>query len=147
MSLAITPRPAAVSTSTRAPSPAVGSQTGPGGRRPDQSLHDALLDLREDGHVPWDWIVDENAIAREPVPRRHAAGALCSDYCGRIAATNGQCGGFLRTDFLPVLSEGDRVLYLGDYDLAGGQIEENTRRVLCRCPTSNARWKEQLPRA
>ena len=39
---------------------------------------------------------------------------------------------FLRTDLLPVLRAGDRVLYLGDYDLAGGQIEENTRRVLER---------------
>src|SRR6516225_7703129 len=30
-----------------------------GARRPDQDLHDALTDLREDGRVPWDWIVDE----------------------------------------------------------------------------------------
>jgi hypothetical protein len=30
-----------------------------GARRPDQDLHDALMDVREDGRVPWDWIVDE----------------------------------------------------------------------------------------
>src|SRR5262249_16085529 len=30
-----------------------------GARRPDQNLHDALTDIREDGRVPWDWIVDE----------------------------------------------------------------------------------------
>jgi len=30
-----------------------------GARRPDQDLHDALTDIREDGRVPWDWIVDE----------------------------------------------------------------------------------------
>lgn len=30
-----------------------------GARRPDQNLHDALTDIREDGRIPWDWIVDE----------------------------------------------------------------------------------------
>jgi hypothetical protein len=30
-----------------------------GARRPDQDLHDALTDIREDGRVPWNWIVDE----------------------------------------------------------------------------------------
>jgi hypothetical protein len=48
----------------------------------------------------------------------------------RIAATNGQVGGFLHTEVAPRLHVGDRVLYIGDHDLAGNQIEENTRRVL-----------------
>src|SRR5215472_1872814 len=30
-----------------------------GARRPDQDLHDALTDIRENGQVPWNWIVDE----------------------------------------------------------------------------------------
>ena len=30
-----------------------------GVRRSDQDLHDALTDVREDGRIPWDWIVDE----------------------------------------------------------------------------------------
>ena len=30
----------------------------------------------------------------------------------------------------PLLKPGDRVGYLGDFDLAGGDIEANTRRVL-----------------
>ena len=29
------------------------------GRRPDQDMSDALTDLRENGDVPWAWIVDE----------------------------------------------------------------------------------------
>ena len=29
------------------------------GRRPDQNMSDALTDLRENGDVPWEWIVDE----------------------------------------------------------------------------------------
>ena len=56
--------------------------------------------------------------------------AQCRDYRCRIASTNGQVGGFLHTKVAPLLSEGDRVGYLGDLDLAGGDIEANTRRVL-----------------
>lgn len=40
------------------------------------------------------------------------------EYRARIASTNGQCGGFLRTDIAPPLRPGDGVEYLGDYDLA-----------------------------
>jgi hypothetical protein len=57
---------------------------------------------------------------------------LVRDYRAQITATNGQCGGFLRTGIAPVLQEGGRVLYLGDLDLAGGHIEANTRAVLER---------------
>jgi hypothetical protein len=35
------------------------SKHSTGARRPDQDLHDALTDIREDGRVPWDWIADE----------------------------------------------------------------------------------------
>ena len=134
-----------------------------GARRPDQDLHDALTDIREDGRVPWDWIVDETRSLDdytgyptikqgviETVPhvaldpwREHAPLILCEsrslagvlrdsvrDYRARIAATNGQCGGFLHTEVAPQLGPGDTVLYLGDWDLAGNQIETNTRRVL-----------------
>jgi hypothetical protein len=64
---------------------------------------------------------------------RSLAGALrpvAEEYRCMIAATNGQCGGFLRTDIVPALSPNNVVLYFGDFDLAGGQIEDNTRRVL-----------------
>jgi hypothetical protein len=55
---------------------------------------------------------------------------LASEYRVLIAATNGQCGGFLHTDVGPRLSERQRVFYLGDYDLAGSDIEYNTYKVL-----------------
>lgn len=48
----------------------------------------------------------------------------------KLAATNGQVGGFLHTDVIPQLHAGMRVLYFGDWDLSGNQIEANTRRVL-----------------
>jgi hypothetical protein len=64
---------------------------------------------------------------------RSLAGVLRNvayEYLVQIAPTNGQCGGFLRTDVAPLLSPGQRVGYLGDQDLCGGQIEANTRKVL-----------------
>jgi hypothetical protein len=64
---------------------------------------------------------------------RSLAGALrktCNDYAVHLAATNGQVGGFLHTDIIPVLREGTRVLYFGDWDIAGHHIEANTRNVL-----------------
>jgi hypothetical protein len=65
---------------------------------------------------------------------RSLAGVLrriAENYLCPIAATNGQAGGFLRTDIGPLMSGGDRtVLYFGDLDFSGGQIEEHTRDVL-----------------
>jgi hypothetical protein len=136
-----------------------------GARRSDQNLHDALIDIREDGRVPWRWIIDETrsvedysgyrsikegvlatlpGIPLDPwrgraplilTESRSLAGVLrpiISEHRNRIASTNGQCGGFLRTDIAPLLQPGDEVGYLGDLDLSGGHIEDNTRRVLER---------------
>ena len=51
--------------------------------------------------------------------------SLCSEYRVWIAATNGQCGGFLHTVVVPALKTMTQVLYLGDFDLCGNQIEKN----------------------
>src|SRR5262245_28302701 len=145
-----------------------------GARRPDQNLHDALTDIREDGRIPWHFIVDETrslddytgyetikqgVLAKLPyidldpwrgrapmilTEARSVAGVQrpsVSDYRCRIAATNGQCGGFLRTEIAPMLRPGDRVLYFGDLDLSGNQIEDNTRRVLEREIGGVLRWE------
>ena len=49
--------------------------------------------------------------------------------------------GSFDNEVTPSLSPGTRVLYLGDYDLAGGDIEDNTRRVLERYhPHLDERW-------
>jgi hypothetical protein len=64
---------------------------------------------------------------------RSLAGALRSiaaEYLCPIASTNGQAGGFLHTSLAPLVRGGRRIFYLGDHDLSGGHIEENTRRVL-----------------
>jgi hypothetical protein len=145
-----------------------------GARRPDQDLHDALTDVREDGRIPWHWIVDETrslddytgyrsikegVLAKLPyinldpwrgnapmhlTESRSLAGVLRDivvEYRARIASTNGQVGGFLRTDIAPALQPGDRVLYLGDLDLSGGQIEDNIRRVLEREIGGPLQWE------
>jgi hypothetical protein len=145
-----------------------------GARRPDQDLHDALTDIREDGRIPWDWIIDETrtledytgyptikqgALAQLPhitldpwrgraplnlTESRSLAGVLrpiVQELRARIASTNGQCGGFLRTEVAPRLQPGDHVIYLGDLDLSGGQIEDNTRRVLEREIGGPLQWE------
>jgi hypothetical protein len=56
---------------------------------------------------------------------------VASRYVCPITGTKGQCKGFLRTEIAPLLTEnGRRVLYIGDYDRAGLDIEANTRRTL-----------------
>ncbi|MDP9264779.1 MAG: hypothetical protein M3O91_01480 [Chloroflexota bacterium] len=77
--------------------------------------------------------------------------AVTERYVCPIAATNGQVGGFLYTEVAPILADNDRaVLYLGDWDHQGHQIEENTRRVLERETGREIAWtrvaitKEQI---
>jgi hypothetical protein len=145
-----------------------------GARRPDQDLHDALTDLREQGLIPWEWIIDEtrsldsytgyasvkegvreqlNWIRVDPwrdqaplilTESRSLAGVLrtvASEYRVSIAATNGQCGGFLRTEIAPQLQGAERIIYLGDLDLSGDQIEANTRRVLEQASGVDLAWE------
>jgi hypothetical protein len=68
------------------------------------------------------------ARSTKGVLKRLAARNLCP-----ITATNGQCGGFIVTDIVPLLKGNDRkVLYIGDFELRGpaDQIEANTRRYI-----------------
>jgi len=137
-------------------------------------MTEALTQLRENGDIPWNWIVDETrslkdysgpstitegvldrlpCIKLDPwhgdVPlilteSRSLAGCLrpvAIRYCVQIAPTNGQCGGFLHTDIVPILQPEQRVLYLGDLDLCGNDIENNTRRVLERESDETLQWE------
>ncbi len=64
------------------------------------------------------------------------------EYGCEVAPTNGQCGGFLHTEVAPLLRDNDRrVLYLGDHDLSGDQIEANTRDVLERETGREIEWR------
>ena len=55
---------------------------------------------------------------------------LAATYACPIASTNGQARGFLITKVAPRLEAGQRVLYLGDWDHCGHQIEAATKRTL-----------------
>jgi hypothetical protein len=66
--------------------------------------------------------------------------AMCRDYRVRVAPTNGQCAGFLHTEVAPRLRPDDDVLYFGDRDLCGDDIEGNNRRVLER-EVGPLRWE------
>jgi hypothetical protein len=102
----------------------------------------SVEDFTGSATVAEDWLAFLNAARLDPwrakppfilTESRSLAGVLratAREYRIRIAATNGQVGGFLHTDVAPRLRAGDRVGYLGDFDLAGGDIEANTRRVL-----------------
>jgi hypothetical protein len=93
-----------------------------------------------------EFILDEISLARIDVwdgeepplilcESRSLADALCdiaAEYLTPIASTNGQAAGFLHTSVAPFVKGGRRVFYLGDHDLSGGHIEENTRRLLDR---------------
>jgi hypothetical protein len=90
------------------------------------SVDVARIHLWGDGLPPL--IVCESRTFGGVLERTVAAEYLCP-----IAPTNGQVGGFLHTNVVPELDGNDRpVLYVGDHDLAGGDIEANTRRVLVR---------------
>ena len=57
---------------------------------------------------------------------------LAYQYLVPITATNGQCGGFIVTDIVPLLKGNRRVRYVGDFELRGpaDQIEQNTKRYI-----------------
>ena len=98
-------------------------------------LHDlphARLDPWHD-HIPF-LITESRSLAG-------VLRGLISRYRARIASTNGQVGGFLHTDLGPDLLPGDCVGYLGDHDLAGRDIENNTRQVLERIVGGPLRWE------
>ncbi len=93
----------------------------------ERAVSSARIDLW-DGSPPPLILCESRSLAG--VLREIARAYLCP-----IASTNGQAGGFLRTDLGPLLRNDEaprRVLYLGDLDLSGGHIEDNTRAVLSR---------------
>ena len=93
-----------------------------------------------------EFIQDSVAVARldlwdrEPSPlilceSRSLSGVLAPtarQYLCALAATNGQVGGFLVTTIVPMFRDHPdrRILYLGDWDHQGHQIEAATRRRL-----------------
>lgn len=61
-------------------------------------------------------------------------------YACPIAGLKGQSGGFLRTAVAPLVADSRQVLYLGDHDRCGFDIEANTRCVLERETGIPSRW-------
>jgi hypothetical protein len=63
------------------------------------------------------------------------------EYCCPISGLRGHAGGHLRTEIAPPLEDNNRaVLYLGDYDRSGFDIEQNARRVLEQTTGRNIEW-------
>jgi len=69
---------------------------------------------------------------------------IAGEYLAPITATNGQCGGFLHTDVVPLLRGNSRsVRYIGDQEIGGPAdcIEANTRWVLEKASGRSIDWQ------
>jgi hypothetical protein len=97
--------------------------------------------------------VDSASLDRwdgEPAPlilceSRSIAGTLrdtAASYACPIASTNGQARGFLITEVAPILRTGRRrVLYVGDFDRGGLQIEDHSQRTLAERDCAWLTWE------
>ena len=75
---------------------------------------------------------------------RTVSGALyetAGEYLAPITATVGQCGGFLHSDIGPALKDGQQILYYGDLDVQGNDIEMNTKKVLEEIIGGELEWE------
>jgi hypothetical protein len=88
------------------------------------------------------WPSEPPLILAESRTLRGPLRPVVARYLCPFAATNGQTRGFLHTEIVPILTGNDRpVLYLGDHDLQGGQIESHTRNVLERATGREIDWR------
>ena len=105
----------------------------------DASVAEWVLEVLEDARIdPWDGPAP--VVITESRGVRAALRGVASRYAVTITSTNGQVGGFLRTDVAPLLVRGQDVAYFGDWNPAGSMIEANTRRVLERS-TGRLGWE------
>jgi hypothetical protein len=145
-----------------------------GGDDSERYVTAAATSLRNDGTVPWNWLVDETRsiesyTGHETVRKgmlarlqyvtvdpwrgspplvitesRSLAGVLrhiVHECRASIASTNGACSGFLVTRVAKTVRPGSRVIYLGDLDIAGEDIEEHSRAVLEREVDGDLEWE------
>jgi hypothetical protein len=87
------------------------------------------------------WRGSAPMILTESRAVRGALRKLADRYAVRLAPTGGQVAGLLHNKIAPVLEVGDRVLYIGDWDWQGHQIENNTRSVLERLVGGDLDWQ------
>jgi hypothetical protein len=94
------------------------------------------------GYVRLDpWRGRAPLILTESRAVRGALRKLADRYAVRLAPTGGQVAGFLHNKIAPMLNAGDRVLYIGDWDWQGHQIENNALRVLEREVGGDLDWE------
>lgn len=89
-----------------------------------------LADMLDHARLdPWGEVLRPMIIC-ESRGVRAALRATANRYCVPMFSSNGQAGGFLRTDVAPLLESKTPVGYFGDWNPAGQSIEDNTRDVL-----------------
>jgi len=130
------------------------------GMVPWEWIIDETRELTEWATAPTvaDYIRDQVKFARlnpwgdEPAPlilceSRSLAGVLertAARYACPIASTNGQTRGFLIREVAPRLVPGQRVLWVGDFDHSGPQIEAASRRTLIEHSLAWGRLERRL---
>ena len=91
---------------------------------------------------PWAGVVRPVLIVEARTVGGVLTRTLGPEYLVPVAPTNGQTKRYLVNEVAPFLSRRkSTVLYIGDYDLAGNQIEENTKRVLERYSGRSFGWE------
>jgi hypothetical protein len=95
---------------------------------------DFLVDVVEDARIdPWVGTKRPVILTEARTTGGVFSRGVAWEYLVPVAPTGGQCNGFLATQVAPLLlGEDTRVLYVGDFDEAGDDIEANTRHVLER---------------
>ena len=98
---------------------------------------------------PWQWGDVRPFVICESRSLLGVLRHICRRYGVNSTSTNGQCAGFTRTKLAPAFDELDggqdiHVLYCGDLDIGGGQIEENTRRVLDDACRAKFAWERLM---
>jgi hypothetical protein len=96
------------------------------------SIKQWMLDVLPQSRLDARWNSAAPLILTESESLAGVLENLADEYAVPIAAVRGHCRGFLETQVIPCLQPNQRVIYFGDLDKSGHDIEGNTHSVLER---------------
>jgi hypothetical protein len=106
-----------------------------------ETVRDYMLDALDHARInPWDVELPPLVLCESAATAAVLRPAVSAYLCP-IVGIRGQAAGLLRTEIAQALSSGDRcVLYLGDLDRSGKDIEDNASCVLERAIARKLNW-------
>lgn len=97
---------------------------------------------------PWQHGEVRPFIICESRSLKGALDKICRHYGVNLTSVNGQCAGFLHTELRDCMDSLDEqpvhILYCGDADPQGDDIELNTRTVLQECDLNPFQWERLM---